>query len=145
MPENPKPLSGKVILITGASRGIGAAAAKRVGRAGATVIVNYLQNRGGALKVLEEVEKAGAQGMVFQADVTQLKPVEAMGRAVQEKFGAVNVLVSNAYFPFEVNPAHQLSWDGLKKALEEELGALHNLTKVFVPSMSEKKKGKSSL
>ncbi len=142
MPENQKPLSGKVILITGASRGIGAAAAKRVAKAGATVIINYLQNRDGALKVLGEVERAGAKGMVFQADVTQLKAVEKMGQAVQEKFGGIDVLMSNAYFPFEVNLIHQLSWDGLKKALEDELAALHNLTKVFVPSMSEKRKGK---
>lgn len=143
MPEQEaKPLSGKVILITGASRGIGAAAAKRVGRGGATVIINYLQNRDGASKVLDAVEKAGGKGMIFQADVTQLKPVEAMGKAVQEKFGGVDVLVSNAYFPFEVNPIHQLSWEGLKKAFEEEIGALHNLARVFVPLMSAKKTGK---
>jgi len=137
-----KPLTGKVILITGASRGIGAAAAKRLAQEGATVIINYLQNRDRALAVLQEVEEAGGKGMIFQADVTQLKPVEEMGRAVQERYGPVDVLVNNAYFPFEVNPIHQLSWEGLKKALEEEVAALYNLTRVFVPSMSEKKKGK---
>jgi 3-oxoacyl-[acyl-carrier protein] reductase len=137
-----KPLSGKVILITGASRGIGAAAAKRLAQEGATVIINYLQNHDRALAVLQEVERAGGKGMVFQADVTQLKPVEEMGRAAQERYGSVDVLVNNAYFPFEVNPIHQLSWEGLKKALDEEIAALYNLNRVFVPSMSEKKKGK---
>jgi len=137
-----KPLAGKVILITGASRGIGAAAAKRVAQGGAAVIINYLKNRDRALAVLQEIEHAGGKGMIFQADVTQLKPVEEMGRAVQERYGPVDVLVNNAYFPFEVNPIHQLSWEGLKKALDEEIAALYNLTRVFVPSMSEKKKGK---
>ncbi len=143
MAENEaRPLSGKVILITGASRGIGAAAAKRVARDGATVVINYLQNRDGAMKVLDEIQKAGGRGMIFQADVTKLKTVEEMARAVREKFGGADVLVSNAYFPFEVNPVMQLSWEGLKKALEDELAALYNLTRLFVPSMSEKKKGK---
>jgi 3-oxoacyl-[acyl-carrier protein] reductase len=143
MPENDaKPLSGKVILITGASRGIGAAAAKRVAQGGAAVVINYLRNRDRALEVLSRVEQAGAEGMVFQADVTQLKAVEEMGQAVREKFGGVDVLVSNAYFPFEINTIQKLSWEGLKKALEEEIGALYNLTRVFIPSMSEKKKGK---
>jgi len=144
MPEEKgkQPLGGKVILITGASRGIGAAAAKRVAQQGASVIVNYHQNRPRALEVLQEVEEAGGKGMVFQADVTQKKAVEEMGEAAREKFGAVDVLVNNAYFPFEVNPLYQISWEGLKKALEEEAAALHNLTQVFVPSMRERKKGK---
>lgn len=143
MPEQEgKPLSGKVILITGASRGIGAAAAKRTAQGGATVIINYLKNHERALEVLKEVQQTGGKGMTFQADVTHLKAVEEMERAVREKFGAVDVIVNNAYFPFEAKPVLQLSWEELKKALEEELAALYNLTRVFVPSMSEKKKGK---
>lgn len=137
-----KPLSGKVILITGASRGIGAAAAKRVAQWGASVVINYHKNRERALEVLREVEKEGARGMLFQADVTQKEQVEEMGRAVREKFSGVDVLVNNAYFPFEVNPLHQISWEGLEKATHHELAAFYNCTRAFIPAMTERKKGK---
>lgn len=137
-----KPLSGKVILITGASRGIGAAAAKRVAQWGASVVINYHKNRERALEVLREVEKEGARGMLFQADVTQKEQVEEMGRAVREKFSGVDVLVNNAYFPFEVNPLHQISWEGLEKATHHELAAFYNCARAFIPAMTERKKGK---
>jgi len=137
-----RPLSGKVILVTGASRGIGAAAAKRVAQGGATVVVNYHQNRERALAVLQEVEKEGGKGMVFQADVTQRKQVEEMARAVREKFSAVDVLVNNAYFPFEVNSLHEISWEGLEKATHHELAAFYNCTRAFIPGMMEKKQGR---
>ncbi len=137
-----RPLSGKVILVTGASRGIGAAAARRVAQGGATVVVNYHQNRERALAVLQEVEKEGGKGMVFQADVTQRKQVEEMARAVREKFSAVDVLVNNAYFPFEVNLLHEISWEGLEKATHHELAAFYNCTRAFIPGMMEKKKGR---
>lgn len=137
-----QPLGGKVILITGASRGIGAAAAKRLAQGGGSVVINYHQNRDGALAVLQEVEKEDGRGLVFQADVTQKKPVEEMKQAVQEKFGGVDVLVNNAFFPFEINPLHQISWEGLEEATTRELSALYNLTQAFVPGMIERKRGK---
>ncbi len=137
-----KPLSGKVILITGASRGIGAATAKRLARCGAAVVINYHQNRDRALEVLQEIERGGGSAMIFQADVTQKKQVEEMARAVREKFSDVDVLVNNAYLPFEVNPLHQISWEGLEKAVRYELAALHNCARAFIPGLIEKKKGK---
>jgi 3-oxoacyl-[acyl-carrier protein] reductase len=142
MEQKRQSLSGKIVLITGASRGIGAAAAKRVAERGATVVINYLQNRERALAVLEEIEKGDGRGMVFQADVTQRREVEEMERAVQKEFGGVDILVNNAYFPFEVNPLHQISWEGLIKAMDHELSSLYNCTQSFVPRMIEKKKGK---
>lgn len=137
-----KPLSGKVVLITGASRGIGAAAAKRLAQWGASVVINYHQSRDRALEVLKEVEKEGAKGMVFQADVTERKQVEEMAKAVGEKFSGVDVLVNNAFFPFEMKPLHQISWQGLEEATKKELGAFYNCVQAFVPGMIEKKKGK---
>ena len=137
-----QPLSGKLVLITGASRGIGAAAAKRVAQWGASVVINYLQSRERALDVLKEVEKAGASGMVWQADVTERSQVDGMERAVREKFGGVDILVNNAFFPFEIAPLHQLSWKGLEEATSKELAALHNCVHAFVPAMIEKKQGK---
>ena len=137
-----RPLQGKVVLVTGASRGIGAAAAKRLARSGAKVVVNYLQNRQAALEVLSEVEKTGGRGMVFQADVTQKDQVEAMAKAVRDQFAAVDILVNNAYFPFEVGQLHELSWEAFHRAVEHELSAFHNCVRAFLPGMIEKKSGR---
>lgn len=137
-----RPLSGKVVLITGASRGIGAAAAKRLAQGGASVVVNYLKSRDQAMEVLKEVENEGAGGMVWQADVTDRIQVDRMAQAVRENFGAVNILVNNAFFPFKVAPLDQISWKDLEEATSKELGALHNCVQAFVPGMIEKKKGK---
>ncbi|MFQ5683541.1 MAG: SDR family oxidoreductase [Candidatus Binatia bacterium] len=135
-------LGGKVILITGASRGIGAAAAKRMAQWGGSVVINYLQNNDQALAVLQEVEKGSGRGMVFQADVTQRAQVEEMKDAVEKKFGAVNILVNNAFFPFEVNHMSEISWEGLEEATRRELSAFYNCIQAFLPGMLEEKNGK---
>ncbi|HTM06958.1 MAG TPA: SDR family oxidoreductase [Verrucomicrobiae bacterium] len=137
-----RPLEGKVALITGASRGIGAAAAKRLAQGGASVVVNYLKSAGEAKRVLKAVENEHASGMVWQADVTDRSQVERMAKAVKENFGAADILVNNAFFPFEISPMLELSWKGLEEALSKELAALHNCVQAFVPGMMEKKKGK---
>jgi 3-oxoacyl-[acyl-carrier protein] reductase len=135
-------LEGKVALITGASRGIGAAAAKRLAQGGASVVVNYLKSRDQALQVLKSVENQHASGMVWQADVTDRMQVERMAQAVKENFGAVDILVNNAFFPFEIAPLLQLSWKGFEEALVKEMAALHHGAQVFAPGMVEKKRGK---
>ena len=137
-----RPLSGKVVLITGASRGIGAAAAKRLAQGGASVVVNYLKSREQALAVLKEIENEDAGGMVWQADVTDRSQVDRMAQAVRENFGAVDILVNNAFFPFEVAPLHEMSWKALEEATGKELAALHNCVQAFVPGMIGKKTGK---
>ena len=142
MSQKGESLSGKVVLITGASRGIGAAAAKRLAKGGAAVVINYLQNRDKAAEVLKEVEQSGGRGMIFQADVTRPEQVEEMARAVDKRFSGVDVLVNNAYFPFEVNPLHQISWEGLEQATRHELAAFYNCARAFIPGMTAKKKGK---
>jgi len=139
---NVKSLEGRVVLVTGASRGIGAAAARRLAQGGATLIVNYHQSRPAAEQVLREIEDGGGHGMTFQADVTRQEQVEAMFRAAREKFGAVDVLVNNAYFPFEVGPLHELSWESLQRAVEHELSAFHHCVRACLPGMKEKKAGR---
>ena len=137
-----QPLQGKVVLVTGASRGIGAAAAKRLADAGASVMINYLQNRDAAQKVLQEVRDSGGSGMIFQANVTQKDQVEAMTMNIREKFGAVDVLVNNAYFPFEVGQLHELSWENFHGAVEHEIAALYHCMRACLPGMIEKKSGR---
>ncbi|MDP2605325.1 MAG: SDR family oxidoreductase [Deltaproteobacteria bacterium] len=137
-----RPLHGKVVLVTGASRGIGAAAAKRLAQSGASVIINYHHNREAAEKVLREIEDRSGRGMVFQADVTRKEAVEAMVRAAREKLGAVDALVNNAYFPFEVGQLHELSWETFHRAVEHELAAFHHCVQACLPGMQEKQAGR---
>ena len=139
---NPGPLAGKVALVTGASRGIGAAAAIRLAQGGAAVVVNYLQNKAAAQKVLDQVTSAAAPGMLFQADVTQRTQVESMVRAASEKLGAVNILVNNAYFPFQVSALHEISWDSFHQAIEHELSAFYHCVQACLQAMKEKKSGR---
>ena len=139
---NPRPLADKVALVTGASRGIGAAAAIRLAQGGAAVVVNYHQNKDAAQKVLAEVESAGAHGMLFQADVTQKDQVDAMVRAGDAQLGTIDVLVNNAYFPFQVSPLHEISWDKFHQAIEHELSAFYHCVQACLPAMKEKKAGR---
>ncbi len=131
-------LKERTVLVTGASRGIGAAAAKRLGRGGATVIVNYHKNRQAAEEVLQAVVNGGGRGMIFQADVTQNDQVAAMVQAARERFSAIDVLVNNAYFPFQTGALHELSWDSLHQAVEHELAAFHGCVRACLPGMVEK-------
>jgi 3-oxoacyl-[acyl-carrier protein] reductase len=141
-PLNPRPLAGKVALVTGASRGIGAAAAIRLAQGGAAVVINYHQNKDAAQKVLAEVESAGNHGVLFQADVTQRTQVDSMVRAASEKLGAIDVLVNNAYFPFQVSALHEISWDSFHQAIEHELSAFYHCVQACLPAMKEKKAGR---
>jgi 3-oxoacyl-[acyl-carrier protein] reductase len=141
-PITPRPLEGKVALVTGASRGIGAAAAKRLAQGGAAVVVNYHQNKEAAQKVFQEIESAGARGMICQADVTQKGQVESMVKTTEQKLGPVDVLVNNAYFPFEVNQFHDLPWESFHRAVEHELSAFFFCVGACLPAMKEKKAGR---
>jgi 3-oxoacyl-[acyl-carrier protein] reductase len=141
-PARLQTLLGKVALITGAGRGIGAAAAKRLAQSGAAVVINYHQNQEAAQKVLQQVEEQGGRGMIFQADVTQKSEAERMAAAAQEKLGAVDVLVNNAYFPFKVGQLHELPWESLHRAVEHELGAFYNCVQACLGGMIAKKAGR---
>ena len=144
MPEQERPtqLRGKIVLITGASRGIGAATAKRLAKAGASVIINYHQNRDAAQKVLDEIQSAGGRGMIFGADVTRKNQVASMIKAAREEYSAVDILVNNAYFPFQVGQLHDLAWDDFHRAIEHELSAFHNCVQACLPDMIQNKSGK---
>jgi 3-oxoacyl-[acyl-carrier protein] reductase len=139
---NSRPLDGKVALVTGASRGIGAAAAVRLAQGGAAVVVNYHQNKEAAEKILKEVRNAGSRGMVFQADVTQKDQIDRMVQAIEQELGSIDVLVNNAYFPFEVGPLHALSWENFHRAVEHELSAFFHCSRACLPAMQQRKSGR---
>jgi 3-oxoacyl-[acyl-carrier protein] reductase len=90
-------LAGKVALITGASRGIGAATAVLFARAGARgLVINYKSNRAAAEAVAAECRRHGADAFVHRADVSRLAAVEKMVAAAAARFGSLDILVANA-------------------------------------------------
>ena len=89
-------LPGKVVLVTGASKGLGAEIAREAAREGADVVVNYMADRSGAEEVLREIERLGRRGLLFQADVGVKAEVDAMVAAGIAALGKIDVLVNNA-------------------------------------------------
>ncbi|WP_442340149.1 SDR family oxidoreductase [Chryseobacterium gossypii] len=86
----------KTIVITGASRGIGAATAILAGKKGYNVVVNYLKNRDAAETVADEIRRAGGKAIVVKADVSEEKDVKRLFAAAVDAFGKVDMLVNNA-------------------------------------------------
>ncbi|HEY1600433.1 MAG TPA: SDR family oxidoreductase [Pirellulales bacterium] len=89
-------LHGKVALVTGSSRGIGRATALRLAEAGADIIVNYVVNRQAANELAEQIAELGRNVLVVKADVSEQDDVRSMMDAIKERFGKLDILVSNA-------------------------------------------------
>ena len=91
-----KNLAGKVALVTGASKGIGAAIAQELASRGAAVAVNYSGSKAAAEKVVAEIEKAGGKAIAVQANLSDPESAGPLVKTVAEKLGPIDVLVNNA-------------------------------------------------
>src|SRR5690242_3524236 len=89
-------LQGRVALISGASRGIGAAIARKLAARGADVAINYNNNRAAAEKVAGEVRELGRRAAIYQADVTDDAACKQMVAAAMAEFGPIGILINNA-------------------------------------------------
>lgn len=134
-------LKNKVAIVTGSSRGIGAATVKLLAQNGAKVVVNYVQNKQEGENVLKSIHEIGAEAILVQADVTVLDQVEKMVRRTEEELGPVDILVNNANMSFPIMPFHQYKWEDFEMKLLNEMKANFFCCQAVVPSMIERKAG----
>jgi NAD(P)-dependent dehydrogenase (short-subunit alcohol dehydrogenase family) len=106
-------LNGKVAVVTGASKGIGAGIAKQFAAEGAAVVVNYASSKSDADKVVDEITKMGGKAVAVQGNVAKKAEVERLFAAAEKAFGKIDILVNNAgvyeFVPLEEVSRHSRS------------------------------------
>ena len=132
----------RIALITGASRGIGAATALVLAKQGFRVVVNYRSSAEQADEVVKTVTAAGGEAVASRADVTEADDVTAMVVETEQRWGGVDVLVHNALIPFDVTSFADLSWEQLGGKVDRELRAAFLITKAVVPAMVSRNYGR---
>ena len=125
----------RVAVITGASRGIGAATASVLAQRGFRVVVNYRSSAEEAEQVVRRVTDAGGEALAVRADVTEADQVSEMIGKTEQQWGGIDVVVHNALIPFDVTSFADLSWQQLGGKLDRELRAAYLITKAVVPGM----------
>jgi 3-oxoacyl-[acyl-carrier protein] reductase len=128
-------LRDRVVLITGASRGLGETTAKVFGLLGARVGVSYLSGGEDAARIVHEIEEAGGQAVALQADVTDAAAVEAMVAALHDRFGRIDVLVNNAVRDTRPIPFSALTWDEMQADIDVTLKGAFHCCKAVIPRM----------
>ena len=134
-------LDDKVALVTGSSRGIGAAIARLFAQHGAKVAVHG-RDPAALLAVQSDIEQAGGTAMRVAGDVTKLAEIEAMRQQVEQNFGPVDILVTSAGGSFtRPGPIEQISEEGWHASIDGNLTSTFLTIKSFLPGMKERKAG----
>ncbi|MBV8452268.1 MAG: SDR family oxidoreductase [Deltaproteobacteria bacterium] len=134
-------LINRVALISGASRGLGAAIAVKLGQCGARVAVNYLTNQWEALMVAERIKAGGGTAEIFAADVRDELQVSLLAKKVSETLGPVDILVINATGPQPPAGLEDLTWQGCLDQLEFFVKSPLLLVQSVIASMKERRYG----
>lgn len=135
-------LKDKSAIVTGSSRGIGAAIAKALGRAGATVAVNYLRSADKAKAVAGEIRDAGGEAFAIKADVTMKEEVEAMIAETIKRYGKIDILVNNAAIGFPLKPFIDHSWEEVEAKMTGEMKGVFFTTQAAVRDMMKRRYGR---
>lgn len=134
-------LNGKTALITGASRGIGRAAALALARAGCNIAVNYLNSEADAESAAASVREAGPRSCVVQADVSRPEEVERLIATVERQLSAIDILVNNA----GINPTKPLAELGLsdwRQTMDANLTSAFLVSQAVLPGMRQRRWGR---
>lgn len=128
-------LAGKVAVVTGASKGIGAAIARRLGAEGASVVVNYATDRVGAERVVHDIETAGSKAIAIQANVADRSQVDLLFAEAKKAFGKIDILVNNAGV-YEFRPLEQIDEQHFRKHFDLNVLGLLLATKAAVHNIN---------
>ncbi len=133
----PKKLQGQVAVVTGASKGIGAAIAEHLADAGAAVVVNYSRSREGADEVVKRISRSEGKAVAVQADVSKPEEVRRLFAETKKAFGKLDILVNNAGI-YEFSPLDAITPEHFHKQFDlNVLGLLlvtQEAVKLFGPS-----------
>ena len=134
-------LSGKSVLVTGGSRGIGAAVSKMFGKAGARVALTYGASKKQAREVGQEIARGGGECLTIQADVSRGDDVRRAVKTVIDHFGRIDILVNNAgiWKRGEIGKMSEKQWD---ETVDTNLKGTFLFCNAVVPFMKRKKRGK---
>ncbi|MBI5521082.1 MAG: 3-oxoacyl-ACP reductase FabG [Desulfarculus sp.] len=134
-------LKGKKAIVTGASRGVGAAVALAYGREGADVVVNYSSSQGPALEVVKQIQSYGGKAVAVKADVAQWEGCQALVDAAVNDLGGLDIVVNNAGFtrPGMLHKMDEASWDAV---LDIHLKAVWLMSKAAHPHLTAHKHGR---
>lgn len=141
-------LTNKVVVVTGASRGLGAQIAQKMATAGARVCVNYLNSEEAAQKVVADIVAMGGQASAYQADVTSLEQMQAMAKEVMGRYGRIDVLVNNALPSYQFNPAadytsiETVQWTHFSQQIDGIVKGAVNAVQAVLPQMKAQQMGK---
>lgn len=135
-------LRGKTALVTGASRGLGAAIARKLAACGAATAINYFGSPQKAQHVQEQIRQAGGNAAIFQADVRDEAAVAAMVAQVTKQFGPIDILVINATGPQPFIKLDDLTWRHCLDQLEFFVKSPVLLAKAVLPSMKQRRSGR---
>ena len=134
-------LNDKIVVVTGAGRGIGKAIAKACARAGASVCCSA-RTLAEIEATVEEIQAAGGRGMVVQADVTDLEAVENLFEETSEAFGGIDILFINAGVHLDRNVVEESDTERWKETLETNLVGAFYCAKSAIPYMKKRGSGK---
>lgn len=134
----------RTVLVTGSSRGLGAAIVKTLAQQGFKVVINYYKSEGAAKELVSQIGKEHA--IAICADVTNRTEVDAMIQKATEYFGQIDVVVNNALVDFKFDPSKQksfteLTWEDYQKQLDGTLKAAFNVAQSVMPQFMERRKG----
>ncbi|NYE04470.1 3-oxoacyl-[acyl-carrier protein] reductase [Bacillus niacini] len=141
-----KKFENKTVLVTGSSRGIGAAIARGFAVEGATVIVNYLQNEEAAEKTVASCLELGGDAWAIQADVTSESDVNRMMNQIELEVGKLDVVVNNAFKPYVFNPEtrkmfSQVKWEDYQEQIDGAVKSTYYVCQQAVPLMKKQTRG----